>query len=181
MSVKAKVDFFKHLLYLKEVVLAQRISSAASKNGIKAPNLSKMMKNLENISNKILLTRTPRGITPTTDALKIVYSVEKIEKELEALMSDIKEQNVCLAPKLFIADGLTISNLDQFPKTFEKTKQEKKADVLVCPYKPQNADRLIVVQNNIGTNVIQNIWVCCRNEKAALDLAKFIILQIHGK
>lgn len=52
MSVKSKSSLFRDLLYLREVICCGQISRAANNNGIKASNLSKIITDIENVSQK---------------------------------------------------------------------------------------------------------------------------------
>ena len=75
---------------------------------------------------------------------------------------------------------MEIKNLNTFQQSeIILSKDEQNADIIVSYKKPENNKKYIVVENCIGTEFKQKIWVSSKNSKQALDLARFIICQIH--
>lgn len=179
MNVKTKFAILKNLLYLKEVVEAGSISAAANKNGIKASNLSKVIKECESFFQKVLFSRTAHGVSPTQDALDLVHIARQIELEINRSVQLISKNNSTV--KLYIAEGLELKNLSGYHKNMLLVKQQNTADVIVSYQKPQNADKYIITETVLGRDVAQHIWVCTKNVPYAVDLARFIILQIHSQ
>jgi len=177
MLVKVKSNLFKNLLYVKEVAEAGSISAAAEKNGMKISNLSKLIKDTEAIFGKELFCRTRHGVVLTKDGVELVQKVHALESGLDACLKYLgKEKNVA---RLYVAEGIEIKNLADFKKLFLMVDNEQEADVIVSVARPKKADELVSTKNQIGTNVAQSIWVCAENTTEALELARFIILQIH--
>ncbi|MBR2298978.1 MAG: LysR family transcriptional regulator [Alphaproteobacteria bacterium] len=179
MSVKVKAGMFRNLLYVKEVAEAGSISAAAEKNGIKPSNLSKLLNETESMFGHLLFCRTKHGAVPTKDGLMLAKKIIKLEEALEACLNCLEPENK--PPRLYMASGIEIQNLADFQKLFLKVESENEADVIVSNFKPQRADELVSTKNRIGRGVVQNIWVCAENVKPALELARFIILQIHNQ
>lgn len=184
MSVKSKTTLFRDLLYFKEVVAAQQISAAAEKNGIKPSNLSKIIQNLEIMTTKKLFKRSSRGFEPTSEAIKLAELISNAEKSFDFCAQKLKRQNQSGILNLYLPKNIKLKNLESFCKknpdiTLVFCTSIAEADVFVDYTPPQNADALICVQNNIGLNFEQNIWVCAVEQKDAFSLAQFIISEMH--
>ncbi len=184
MSVKSKTTLFRDLLYFKEVVAAQQISAAAEKNGIKPSNLSKIIQNLEIMTTRKLFKRSSRGFEPTSEALKLAELISNAEKSFDFCAQKLKRQNQSGILNLYLPQNLKFKNLKSFCQknpdiTLVFCTSVAEADVFVDYTAPQNADELICVQNNLGSNFEQSIWVCSTHQKAAVNLAQFIISEMH--
>ena len=177
MSVKVKANLFRNLLYVKEVANFGSISAAAEKNGIKPSNLSKLIKDTEKFFGKTFFCRTRHGIVPTKEGVDLIEKIARAEDALESCLMFPNKENKPL--RLYVAEGLEIKNLMNFKKLYLNAENENEADVIVSGIKPQRADELVSTKNQIGKDVVQNIWVCAENVEPALELARFIILQIH--
>ena len=184
MSVKSKIALSRDLLYFKEVVVAKQISAAASKNGIKPSNLSKIIQGLENSAAKKLFIRNSRGLEPTSEALKIAELIGGAEKHFDSCIQKISKKNTPGILNLYLPPNLKIKNLNTFCKNhdgltvvFCPTTIE--ADVWVDYEAPIQSDGWICVQNHIGRNFDQIIWVCAVNEKIPVELAQFIISEMY--
>ena len=179
MSVKMQSDFYKSMLYIKEIVSEGTISSVAQHNGIKAPNLSKLIKETESAFGKPLFIRTNRGLVPTDIALKIAKEIENIQKALDALLRFQISSAHQKPLKLYVSKGLFIGNLKDFKGEIEYTNDKRLADVLVTLSKPQNTAHMTTVENRLGQDITQSVWVCSSNNMQALALAEFITLRFH--
>ena len=179
MNVKTKFSILKNLLYLKAVVEAGSISAAANKNGIKASNLSKVIKDCESLFHKVLFYRTAHGMSPTPDAFQLVRCAHQIDSELSQIMQLITQNDNII--KLYIVEGLEIKNLSRYNKSMLLVKQQCQADVIVTSKKPQSVETYIITESILGKDVAQHIWICAKNTPEAIDLARFIILQIHSQ
>lgn len=180
MSVKTKSILFRDLLYLHEAVNLASINATAEKNGIKTSNLSKIIKELENITQKQLFLRSNKGVTPTGEALKISNSVHELEQLFDKISEQIYEQQNKKALLLYVPDNMELKNLNLYNQSEIVFCQDKeKADVIISYQKPEENRELIVVENCIGVDIKQKIWVCAINSKQALSLARFIICQMH--
>ncbi len=179
MFVKSKALIFKNLLYLKEVISCGQISAAATKNGIKPSNLSKMIKDIEIFIGHKLFERTSHGVIPTQTALTILKQISELEERLDSLMFDLAKTGTRPVLKLYISKGLKIHDIDNFNSKIKYTDQIEQADVMVTSQKPTNTTHLIVSENKIGKQITQTIWVCCKDIPKALELTEFIILKLH--
>lgn len=180
MSVKTKSILFRDLLYLREVVEHTNINTTAEKNGIKTSNLSKIIKDLENITQKQLFHRSNKGVLPTGEAMKLSVLISELEKLFDNISKELFKQENKKSLALYIPDNMEIKNLNLFKQSEITFSQDKNnADVIISYKKPENSQKLIVVENYIGTDFKQKIWVSAVNSKQAIELARFIIGQIH--
>ena len=180
MSIKSKAILFRNFLYLNDVVKVLQINKSAENNGIKSSNLSKIIKDLEDITGKKLFIRTNKGLIPTQDAIALSDNISKLESSFNQLTEQIlkKESNETLS--LYLPDNIEIKNTPAFNfSAFLICKDINKADVIVSYSKPDNCDNLIVTENYIGDNLKQKIWVCSINSPSALNLAQSIIRLLH--
>ncbi len=178
MSVKAQTFFLRNILYIKQLVEVGKISVVAEKNGIKAPNLSKALKEMENLFNQTLFYRTPHGLKPTQAALEIALKAQKIEQ----IGEEIKQKyTLCFdAPlRLYISDGLEIKGLKKLKNRFENVSDAKVADVIVSAQKILNNKKMIAVEHQIGNQIKQSIWVLSKNNPQAMALAAEIIVMFQ--
>ena len=184
MSVKLKSAIFRDLLYLHEIISNGQLSSVARQNGIKASNLSKLMKELEQTLQTKLWTRNARGVTPTQEALKLSTKVSELEEDFDKLVNGIINTSSANQLKIYIPENLHIKKIEQYSlehgnQIIITCSDENNADVIVG-YRPPVSNRdLIIVKNHIGNTVIQDIWVSCINTPAALELSEQIIRDLH--
>ena len=163
MSVKMRLCFLKELLYIGEIIECATISKAASKNGIKASNLSKLIKDTEKEFNQKLFIRTSTGMAPTKTALEVLKTasaVNEIIKESQTKFLTLKSpENI----KIFISQGLNVSGLSEVCPNCILCNDAKAADVIISTQRPENADKLITVEFRIGSNITQNIFICAKD------------------
>lgn len=180
MLIKSKAILFRNLLYLNEVIKVSQINSAAEKNGIKASNLSKIITNMEELTQKKLFNRTNKGLIPTKEALMFSEIISNIESFFDDQSIKILSAQIKNSVSLYIPDNITIKNLYLFNETeIHFCDSQKCADVFLSYTQPENNDELIVVNNTIGNDFKQTIWVCSINHPQAIKLARFIICQMH--
>ncbi len=182
MIIKTKAALFRDFLYLHEVIKHHQISAAAMKNGIKASNLSKLIKNLEDISGKRLFIRQPQGLIPTTEALKMAEMITQIEKLFDQAAGHIFSVKADTVLKLYLPDNLVLKNLERFSESpVSLCRDSDTADVIVAYSAPPVNRDLISVENHIGTGFSQTLWVSAVNQENALSLARFIIGEMHSQ
>ncbi|MBQ8870197.1 MAG: LysR family transcriptional regulator [Alphaproteobacteria bacterium] len=180
MSIKSKTILFRNLLYLNEVIKFSQINAAAEKNGIKASNLSKIIKDLEDYLQKQLFIRTSNGLIPTTKALELSQMINQTETAFDEIIEKIAVNENKKSLQLYIPDNIELKNLQSFKENkIIFCSSSVDADVIVSYEKPQNYQNLIMVENCIGTEFKQKIWVSSKNSKQALNLSRFIICQMH--
>lgn len=163
MSVKMRLTFLRELLYIREIIECGTISKAALKNGIKASNLSKLIKDAEKEFNQKLFIRTSKGVTPTKAALeilKVANSINEIVKTNQVKFSNPKSpENI----KIFISQGLNVGGLGEICPNCILCNNLKTADIIISTQRPENADKMITVEFTIGSNVTQNVFICAKN------------------
>lgn len=180
MSVKAQTDFYKCMLYVKELVDEGAISRVAEKNGIKAPNLSNLLKKAELFVSEPLFYRTPHGVVALESAVKIAKKMRAVQKLMSSLANLKNTQKIQPNPlKLYVSKGLQIGSLEDFSKSVQISSKKSEADVIVSTNKPQRAGSMITIENKLGQNIRQTVWVCARNNAQAAALARFIVLRFH--
>ena len=180
MPIKSKAILFRNFLYLNEVIKASRISVAAEKNGIKASNLSKIITDMEELTQKKLFIRTNKGLIPTKEALTFSEIISNIENSFDNQAQKLLNTQIKDTISLYVPENIEIKNLHLFNETtilFCNNKET--ADVFVSYTQPENNDELITVNNTIGKDFKQTIWVCSINQPQAINLARFIICQMH--
>lgn len=183
MSVKLKSSLFRDFLYLRDVVNCQQINAAAEKNGIKAANLSKLIKDLEALTSKKLFIRHSRGLEPTSEARRIACLIDDLEDHFNQLIASIEITPPSKNLKLCLPANFQLHNLDKYtkntPVNITLCNNETEADVIVS-YQPFAQDtNLITIENKIGANFSQTIWTGAVNTPNALSLLQFITKQLH--
>lgn len=74
--------FIKGLLYLGATIRNSSIKQAADKNGIKASNLSRLLKDLERKLGVQLLIRKSNGVIPTYAGSQVYQMAKELEQSL---------------------------------------------------------------------------------------------------
>ncbi len=180
MQIKTKSTLFRDMLYLNDLVKFSKISTIAEKNGIKQSNLSKIIKDLEDITQTQLFKRTNKGLIPTAKAISLSKSISKIEIQFEEIITKMFNYDIKQEILLYVPKNIYLKNLHLFTEAkIVLSDDEHTADVSVSYNEPLNTDELITVENTIGTDFKQTIWISSVNSKPALNLARFIICQMH--
>lgn len=185
MSVKSKSSLFRDFLYLQEVISCRQISSAALKNGIKSSNLSKIIKSMEELTNNKLFIRTTHGLIPTPQAYKISLLIADLEKQFDFTATKICGSVGQRELKLYLPPNMRLGNLESFLSkyadlTVQPCLKLREADVYLSYLPPEDLTNRIVVENKIGENFAQTIWVVSVDNEYAAALAQFIINQLHS-
>ena len=184
MSVKLKTSLFRDLLYLHEVIRHKQISAAAQKNGIKASNLSTIIKNLEKLSGKKLFIRHSNGLVPTADALKLdkrIFLLEEyFNQTAQAFLTKKRNESILL----YLPENFRFDNLEKFTRehacVIKSVDTPEQADVIVS-CRPVKNPEMIIVENTVGDPLRQTIWIASVNEEKALLLAESLITALHGR
>lgn len=184
MSVKSESAFIRNLLYLCDIIEHQSISKAADKNGIKAPNLSLMMNDLEKQIGTPLLCRTPRGTFPTFTGSQIYDLTNKLKHivtEIEQFSLNLphtqQQLNIFVSPDLELCDCQDFST-DNPDLLVNFTNNENLADICLLNRKPQNPLKTYT-ELSIGKGLTQRIWLICNeNHPDALRFFDFIIAKL---
>lgn len=181
MNIKNRINLIRSILYMQDVVRNGTITHTAEQNGIKAPNLSKLLTELEETLGCKLLNRSSRGIIPTPEGLKIYNLTLELENGLNYLENICKEKLINPQElRLYIADGLEIPILCDFRSAdpelrLIKVTGREDADVAVLNYKPEKAGENYT-RLKIGSGLQQNIWLSVNeNHPASMEFYDFII------
>ena len=184
MSIKSDVSLIRGLLYLHEVIAHKTINKAAEANGIKPSNLSVLITELENQVNAKLLIRTPQGCLPTVMG-KVFCN---LAGELQNFIFEIRESSVAAHAQpsvlhVFVAPNLDFCDCSEFEQKFpeirlEPVPKQQDADFLILNTPPKETN-LSYSEFNIGSNIKQKIWLCCRDSKAeTLRFFDFIVAKL---
>jgi len=180
MSVKNQLSLIKQLLYVREIISCKTIASAAIKNGIKAPNLSKIIKETEKQLGQILFIRTTKGLIPTSTAREI----SKIADALFEMSNIYQTKYLRLTEpqnlRFFISKGLVVQGLDKICQDFVLSSAQKNADVIISTRHPKNADKMLSVQVKIGDVVTQDIWICAKDIPFAEQIVTSLVLLFQN-
>lgn len=180
MSVKSKSSLFRDLLYLREVIYCGQISRAANNNGIKASNLSKIITDIENVSQKKLFLRASHRLTPTADAVKLAHDITKIETLLQQIIDSSFTPHQLTEIKLYKPENLQLNFLSDYNSNLKITECaiRDKCDVCIDYTAPVNTENLIVTKCQLGSKIAQTIWVSAVNTPQAVKLAEEIIADM---
>ena len=184
MTIKEKISILKNLLCFGEAVKYNSITKAAELNGIKAANLSKILKDLEEDVGAPLLERSNQGIRPTVLGQKIYLLSKELSQHVIALLDQTGGHTAEAEISFCFPDNFQLNNLEEFqarhPGIILSEKKHPDADVVVSYEEPPADSERIVVKNNIGSSIRQTIWVSCRQDsEAAAVFAEFINAALH--
>ena len=178
-SVKSKLEILKAILYIREIVREGNITRAASKNGIKQTNLSKMVKDCENLLGHPLFERTRQGIIPLSLALNIAREADVIDDMVQNVQRLYFSPKETAPVKICFSKGLHCEILQPINDNIEYVRTMKNADIIITTSKPHVIKDMVVVQTKIGRSVTQTVWVCAKNQAHIVALAEKIILLLN--
>lgn len=184
MTIKANLSLIRRLLYFYAVIENGQINATAEKNGIKAANLSKILKELEEDIGAPLLERSNQGIRPTVLGQKIYLLSKELSRHVIALLDQTAVHNAETEVSFYFPANFQLNNIEEFqtrhPGIILSEKKHPDADVIVSYEEPPADSEHIVVKNNIGSSIRQTIWVSCRQDsEAAAVFAEFINVALH--
>lgn len=184
MTIKANLTLIRRLLYFYAVIENGQINATAEKNGIKAANLSKILKDLEEDIGAPLLERSNQGIRPTVLGQKIYLLSKELSQHVIALLDQTGGHTAEAEVSFYFPANFQLSSLEEFqaryPGIILSEKKQPDADVVVSYEEPPADSERIVIKNNIGSSIRQTIWVSCRQDsEAAAVFAEFINAALH--
>lgn len=180
MSLKKQLAIIKYLLALNSTVKCGSINTAATKNGIKPSNLSRLISEFEEIIGGKLLTRTPKGVNPTALGTKVCALAEQIEHELEKANQE-EDKNLQII-KIFVSAELEFNNFENFFTDFNNaiivlTQRRNQADIIISGHTP--GDKNNFVEITLSGELKHKIWLQSRTEKELpLKVIDFIIAKL---
>ena len=185
MTIKNNISLIRSLLYFYAVIENGQINATAQKNGIKAANLSKLLKELEEQMGGDLLERTPQGVRPTVLGQKVYTLSQELSEHIEQLLNATSVHEEQEEISLYLPENFELPDIGLFSQQhplikISPTKNEKQADVRISYQEIKNTSQ-IITKNEIGTSFKQTIWISCnKNSDAAISLAEFIITLLHS-
>ena len=184
MTIKANLTLIRRLLYFYAVIENGQINATAEKNGIKAANLSKILKELEEDIGAPLLERSNQGIRPTVLGQKIYLLSKELSRHVIALLDQTAGHNAEAEVSFYFPANFQLNNIEEFqtryPGIILSEKKYPEADVIVSYEEPPANSERIIVKNDIGNSIRQTIWVsCCQDSEAAAVFAEFINVALH--
>lgn len=181
------MNIIRSLLYFQSIVRSSRINQAADKNGIKASNLSRNVREFEEAYNIHLLDRTRSGTYPTVKGFKLYHLIGEMEKKFDNILAFLNEESsnssllrLYLPPNFQLGD-LAIFLNDNPQIELSYTDCEEMADVAVSYHQPEKQEGIIIIKNTLGERFTQDVWVTCKeNLPSAVALAEFITELLHS-
>ncbi len=171
MSVKNRLILLKNLLYFMAIARTGSISRAAMQNGIKAANLSRMMKEFENAIGCSLFYRKSTGIELTREGYLVLEEAKRLEDEVEeleyyAVLKNASGNHV----SLYLPSNLCFMDLEKFYQTYPNIQIDIKKDV--CSFdvgvfyeEPFLSKDFITTKHQIRQgNIEQIIWIAYRDK-----------------
>lgn len=186
MTIKDKIFLIRYLLYFQAVVRNGQINATAERNGIKASNLSKIIKDFEQYVGGQLLERNSEGVKPTIKGMKYYSISRELEQYMQRLFSLMNQEsipNTDLA--IYIPPNVRIPELSKFVQQYPQINiipisYPDTADVAISYEEPTNTEKMIITRNTIGKQFSQEIWISCiEDSPPAILLAEFIISALH--
>ena len=166
-TIKHKITLLKGLLYLKNVIDLGQFQKSADKNGIKQPNLSLIISNLEHELKTDLIYKTNAGILPTNSTQQIYENIKEIEElldRIEATFNNDKDDSGTIT--LWVGSGLAgirfLKIVSDFYAKFPKIRLDilteqninlSDIDLLFCSNRqniPTNAVQLLSLNSQIN-------------------------------
>lgn len=178
MNIKRESVIIRQLLYLLATIRTGKITQAAEENGIKASNLSSLLKDLEEAAGVKLLSRKSDGVKPTAAGKELYKLAKEFENTLgkfRNIQNKIKqnEEIIFYAPENMEID-LGAFDMRQY---VIKSEDFGECDVALTEERVNNPEwekTRIIIQK--GT-IILNFWVVCKKmqSKQAYRLYRFLV------
>ena len=186
MSVKNRLLLLKNLLYSMAVAKTGSITQAAAQNGIKAANLSRLMKEFEEALGCPLFHRKSTGVELTREGYLVMEEAKRLEDELEELeYYAISRASTANHVDLYLPSNLRLMDLEKFYKAYPGIQIDILTDVgsfdvgvfYEEPFLPKD---FIVTQHQINQNSVgQMIWVAYRDKHvSAIAVYDFIVSRL---
>lgn len=186
MSVKNRLLLLKNLLYFTAIARTGSITRAAAQNGIKAANLSHMMKEFEQTLGCSLFHRKSTGVELTREGYLVLEEAKRLEDELEELeYYAVSRASTANHVDLYLPSNLRLMDLEKFYKAYPSIQIDILTDVgsfdvgvfYEEPFLPKDfiITKHQIKQNNVG----QMIWVAYRDKHvAAVAVYDFIVSRL---
>ena len=180
MIIKSKMLIIKSMLYLSAIIQNGTISLTAEENGIKSTNLSKMIKEFEEMIGLKLLTRNQSGMNPTSEGLKLCKLMEGIEDFFTQLQEIQQETKTKQEIKLYVQDSFSV-NLDNFSSGYlvNITKNLNDCQVAILNKVPQRYQDYKTTPVNIkNNNLVTSFYIIAKNDDSCTLLYDYLTSNI---
>ena len=184
MIIKSQISFLKSILYLSAIIQDGSISKAAEHNGIKATNLSRMIKDLEDTIGMPLLIRKSNGVLPTQAALLLNEKAIQLKESLKQVQMLKKAKNKQKVLKVYLSEGLSLNFLKEFVLVKIKyTTQNQDFHLGIFSEPPElneeNKSYQVGEYDLTCNGLVQKIWIVCQTDNTdACILADFIVSKL---
>ena len=108
----------RHLDVLRAVIDAGSITKAARVLHLSQPAVTASVKKLEGALGVTLLTRFPRGVTPTDAGRRLLLHARRVDAQLDELVADVTARDAPLGPLVIGASTTIAAGL--LPKLFAR-------------------------------------------------------------
>ena len=174
-----QICFLKNILYVAQIVEYGTITAVAQKNGLKASNLSKLIKDVEKEFGTLLFIRTNKGLIPTQMALEISKKANEIRVMLDENTKQLLKKNFKTCVKIYISKGLEISDLNRMFSNAVLCSDMKDADVIITTQEPSLVKNMLVIHTKIGDAITQDLWLCAQDTVEAKELVTSVVLRFQ--
>lgn len=181
MLIKMQLCLLKNMLYVAQVVECGTITKVAQKNGIKASNLSKLIKDTEKELGSALFIRTNKGLIPTEKALDISKKVNKIQEMIVESAKCFVQRPEINPISIYVSNGLEINSLGEVCPNAVFCENEQNADVIISNKEPINVENRVILNTKIGKEITQNLFICAKDTPQAREVITSIILMFQHK
>ncbi len=186
MNVKRKALLIRNLLYLEDVIKNGSFTKTSSLNGIKASNLSQLIKQLETEIGYPLLVRHHTGVIPTSLGQRICTLVEQLKKELsiiENIRKNVrKKSSVCLyLPSFFELPKKLFQELYPFIE-LKIVQTPENFDLGIFTQEPTSLPKEHIIAYTFKRGLLtQNLWFAKVNDSQEVNLVmEFLIAQLFS-
>jgi DNA-binding transcriptional LysR family regulator len=95
----------QHIRFVRVIAALGSISGAARELGITQPALTKILSRIEDLVGGRLFERQARGVVPTPAGLLFLQRMDRIDREMRFLVSDVKSLEAGLSGRVAIGVG----------------------------------------------------------------------------
>ena len=158
---------------------ALAIHSAPALCGIKASNLSRIIKDTEKEFGFLLFIRTNKGLIPTENALQIFKSTHLIKQMIEESFGQFLPNNFKKKVLVYIEHGLEINGLENVCPNAVLSSRAENADILIGTQKPLQSDKMTILNVKIGNAVTQDLWISAKDSLPVQSVISSIVLMFQ--
>ena len=183
MNIKRESVIIRQLLYLLATIRNGKITQTAEENGIKASNLSSLLKELEEVAGTPLLNRKSDGVEPTMAGKELYKLAKEFEVTLNKFRNLQKKINKNEKIVFYMPQNIEI-DLSAFRQDCDvvRTDDFRECDVAIVLQEPEKMSKNYEMTKLIYQNgkMIFNTWAVCKKKqnRSAYKLYKFLVEEI---